>query len=166
MLRSPKVLADLSWAAPWKNQVQHHYSIESCKQLQTSQDRLNIFEKTLFDLLLKIKNTEIFKYFLFQSCLNFLCFGILELVLLTRLQLRTFYVIVFLGSPQPQKGWESLLYSNTTSGNNRFKPTFDANYFMLLCGCENICCVFWPAFGCCVHPTAGQNIFLIISNLF
>ena len=24
----------------------------------------------------------------------------------------------------------------------------------------NVCCVFWPAFGCCAHPRAGWNTFV------
>ena len=27
---------------------------------------------------------------------------------------------------------------------------------------SNKCCVFQPAFGCCVHPKAGQNLLLYI----
>ena len=28
------------------------------------------------------------------------------------------------------------------------------------------CCVFWPAFGCCAHPKAGQNNVLAVFRLF
>ena len=31
-------------------------------------------------------------------------------------------------------------------------------YFLL----KAVCCVFQPAFGCCVHPKAGRNIFFIL----
>ena len=29
----------------------------------------------------------------------------------------------------------------------------------------NRCCVFWPDFGCCAHPKAGQNFFSAVFNL-
>ena len=38
-----------------------------------------------------------------------------------------------------------------------------ANYVMSYELCQakvQICCVFWPAFGCCAHPKAGLNTFL------
>ena len=28
------------------------------------------------------------------------------------------------------------------------------------------CCVFWPPFGCCTHPKAGQTTFSAVFNLF